>query len=139
MLTSHWGAAELRGAYVDDVAIDAELWGLEPVDLMATEAARIEQHVAALPAADWLRPSRCEGWTVRDVVAHLAASETYHRAWLDGDVGARFEAMAAKGVTSVAEFNAAGISGFDGVADDEVLRQFVGRSAPTVGRRVGPR
>jgi uncharacterized protein (TIGR03083 family) len=54
------------------VAIDAELRELDPVDLMGAEAARIEAHVAALPAADWLRPSRCEGWTVRDVVAHLA-------------------------------------------------------------------
>ncbi len=107
------------------MAIDAELRGLEPVDLMAIEAARIEVHVAALPAADWLRPSRCEGWTVRDVVAHLAASETYHRACLDGEVGALFEQMATKGMTSVDDFNASGIAGFDGVPDDEVLRQFV--------------
>ena len=105
--------------------MDAELRGLEPVDLMAIEAARIEEHVAALPAADWLRPSRCRGWTVRDVVAHLAASETYHRACLDGEVGALFEDMAAKGMNSVDDFNAFGIAGFDGVADDEVLRQFV--------------
>ena len=113
------------------MAIDAELRGLEPVDLMAAEAARIEEQVAALTAADWLRPSRCEGWTVRDVVAHLAASETYHRACLDGEVGALFEEMAANGVTSVAEFNAVGISGFDGVADDEVLRQFAADDGDT--------
>jgi uncharacterized protein (TIGR03083 family) len=113
------------------VAIDAELQGLDPVDLMGAEAARIEAHVAALPAADWLRLSRCDGWTVRDVVAHLAASEAYHRACLDGEVSAFFEGMAANGVDSVDTFNAVGISGLDGVADDEVLRQFVVDDADT--------
>jgi len=107
------------------VAIDDELRALEPVDLMAAEAARIEEHVAALPAADWLRPSRCDGWTVRDVVAHLAASEAYHRACLDGQVGALFEEMAANGVASVDGFNAVGIARLDGVANADVLRQFV--------------
>jgi uncharacterized protein (TIGR03083 family) len=32
--------------------------------------------IAALPAADWDRPSLCDGWTVRDVVAHMIDSET---------------------------------------------------------------
>jgi uncharacterized protein (TIGR03083 family) len=113
------------------VVIDAELQGLDPVDLMGVEAARIEAHVAALPADDWLRPSRCEGWTVRDVVAHLAASETYHRACLDGEVGALFERMAANGLDSVDAFNAYGIAGFAGVADEEVLRHFVADDADT--------
>jgi uncharacterized protein (TIGR03083 family) len=117
--------------YLDPVAIDAELQGLDPVDLMEAEAARIEAHIATLPSADWLRPSRCEGWTVRDVVAHLAASEAYHRACLDGEVSAFFEAMAANGVDSVDAFNAVGVAGFDGVADDEVLRQFVADDADT--------
>ncbi len=117
--------------YVDPVAIDDELQGLDPVDLMGAEAARIAAHVAALPPADWLRPSRCEGWTVRDVVAHLAASEAYHRACLDGEVSALFEGMAANGVDSVDAFNAVGIAGFAEVADDEVLRQFVADDADT--------
>ena len=113
------------------MAIDDELQGLDPVDLMGAEAARIEAHVAALRPADWLQPSRCEGWTVRDVVAHLAASETYHRACLDGEVSALFEGMAADGIDSVDAFNAAGIAGFAGVADDEVLRQFIADDADT--------
>ena len=92
---------------------------------MAAEAGRIEQHVAALPDAEWLLPSRCAGWSVRNVVAHLAASEAYHCACLDGRVGALFQEMEANGVTSVDGFNAAGIARFDGVADAEVLRQFV--------------
>lgn len=35
-------------------------------------ARRLEQFLAALSPADWDRPSACEGWTVADVVAHLA-------------------------------------------------------------------
>jgi uncharacterized protein (TIGR03083 family) len=112
-------------SYVARMAIDDELRGLDPVDLMAAEAARIEAHLDALPADEWLRPSRCEGWTVRDVVAHLAASETYHHACLDGEVSALFETMATNGVNSIDEFNAVGIAEFDGVADAEVLRLFM--------------
>jgi uncharacterized protein (TIGR03083 family) len=107
------------------VAIDDELQGLEPVDLMAAEAVRIEAYVADLAAAAWLRPSRCEGWTVRDVVAHLAATEEYHRACLDGRVGTLLQETEERGATTVAEFNALGIAGFDGVDDAEVLRTFV--------------
>jgi uncharacterized protein (TIGR03083 family) len=117
--------------YVEPVAIDTELQGLDPVDLMEAEATRIEDHIAALATADWHRPSRCDGWTVRDVVAHLAASESYHRACLDGEVSGLFEGMAANGVDSVDSFNAVGVAGFDGVADDEVLRQFVADDADT--------
>ena len=32
--------------------------------------------LAALPPADWDRPSLCAGWTVRDVVAHMIDSQT---------------------------------------------------------------
>ena len=39
----------------------------------------------------WSAPSRCEGWSVRDVLAHLAATEVYFRACLDGGVGALME------------------------------------------------
>ena len=40
--------------------------GLDPYDLMAAEGARINAHFAALDdaAAEWQRPSRCEGWTL---------------------------------------------------------------------------
>jgi uncharacterized protein (TIGR03083 family) len=39
--------------------------------LVPLEAERLAQYVRALSPAVWMQPSRCEGWEVRDVVAHL--------------------------------------------------------------------
>ena len=113
------------------MAIDDELRGLDPVGLMAVEAARIEAHVSTLPPDGWDQPSRCAGWSVRDVVAHLAASEDYHRACLDGRVAAFLGEVAARGATSVDDFNAIGIADLDGVSDADLLRRFVVEDART--------
>ena len=63
---------------------DHDLAGLDPYDLMATEADRLDRYFAGLDDAAWTRASRCDGWTVRDMLAHLTASEDYNRACLDG-------------------------------------------------------
>ena len=39
---------------------------------LASQLAELETVLAALDQADWDRPSRCAGWTVSDVVLHLA-------------------------------------------------------------------
>ncbi|MGH3355521.1 MAG: maleylpyruvate isomerase family mycothiol-dependent enzyme [Nocardioidaceae bacterium] len=39
-------------------------------------AADVEDLVAELDDAEWARPTDCPGWSVRDVVAHLAAIES---------------------------------------------------------------
>src|SRR4051812_46946979 len=65
---------------------DDELEGLDPTALMEAEARRIERFLTDSPPEVWQRASRCEGWTVRDVLAHLAASEEYYHACLDGRV-----------------------------------------------------
>jgi uncharacterized protein (TIGR03083 family) len=111
--------------------IDDELQGLDPLRLMAAEAGRIEAYVSALPAEGWIRPSRCAGWTVRDLVAHLAASEDYHRACLDGRVGEFLGEVAARGATSVDDFNAIGIADLEGVPDAQLLQRFVDDDART--------
>lgn len=110
---------------------DDELAGLDPVELMDQEAARIEAHLSGLPPADWLRPSRCDGWTVRDLLAHLAASERYHHACLDGEVSALMQEMGARGATDIAAFNALGIADTSGVPDDELLQQWSRADADT--------
>lgn len=110
---------------------DEELAGLDPVDLMDREAAWIEEHYNQLPAADWLAPSRCAGWTSRDVLAHLAASERYHHACLDGRVTELMNEMAERGATDFATFNAFGIADFAAVPDDELLRTWISADADT--------
>lgn len=38
---------------------------------------RLEALVRDLPAEDWHRPSRCEGWTVQDVITHLSSTNGF--------------------------------------------------------------
>jgi uncharacterized protein (TIGR03083 family) len=42
--------------------------------MIKSERAAFADNLAALPPADWDRPSLCAGWTVRDVVAHMLAT-----------------------------------------------------------------
>src|SRR5439155_1135809 len=58
---------------------DQDLAGLDPYELMATEASRLDRFFAGAGAADWSKPTRCEGWSVRDLLAHLAAGEASSR------------------------------------------------------------
>lgn len=83
----------------------AHVAGLDPFDLVDREAARLDRHFAGLDAAGWERPSRCEGWSVRDVLGHLAGEELYNQACLDDSI-AEFSAMLRReGVEGFGEFN----------------------------------
>jgi uncharacterized protein (TIGR03083 family) len=100
---------------------DQDLAGLDPYDLMATEADRLDRYFVGLDDAAWSRASRCDGWTVRDLLAHLTASEDYNRACLDGTVSAFLASMGERGVTDLASANEVGIRDLDGVATPELL------------------
>jgi uncharacterized protein (TIGR03083 family) len=50
------------------------------------EVARIRDHLRSLDEDGWNAPSHCHGWSVKDVLAHLAAGETYNQACLDGNL-----------------------------------------------------
>ena len=103
---------------------DQDLASLDPVDLWDQEAAWLEAHFATLAGDDWDVPSRCEGWAVRDVLAHLAATEVYFRACLGGGVMALMEEVGARGATDVASFNQLGIDDRAGIATDDLLRTW---------------
>ncbi|WP_169983688.1 maleylpyruvate isomerase family mycothiol-dependent enzyme [Microbispora sp. H10836] len=75
-----------------------ELAGLDPFDIFDTEAARLERFFSSLDDDGWSRPSRCDGWTVRDVLAHLAGEELYNHACLDDDIDGFFELLDHEGV-----------------------------------------
>ena len=81
---------------------DSDLEGLDPYALMDVEANRLDGFFASVDDAGWRAPSRCEGWSVRDVLAHLTASEDYNRACLDGTVSTFLAGMGARGVTDLA-------------------------------------
>jgi uncharacterized protein (TIGR03083 family) len=44
---------------------------------MLRQRRRFAAELSALPDAAWSTPSRCEGWTVQDVVAHLATVDQF--------------------------------------------------------------
>jgi uncharacterized protein (TIGR03083 family) len=81
------------------------LSGLNPFDLLDCEARRLDAYFAGLGAADWDRPSRCKGWTVRDVLAHLAGEELYNHACLDDELDVLVNRLDKEGVEGLAGFN----------------------------------
>ena len=82
------------------MADDRELAGLDPFALLDTEAGRLDVFLSGLGESGWNRASRRAGWTVRDVLGHLAAGEDYRRACLDGTVAAFLAVTFAPAITS---------------------------------------
>ncbi|MEV0389614.1 maleylpyruvate isomerase family mycothiol-dependent enzyme [Nonomuraea sp. NPDC050643] len=76
-----------------------------PFDIFDTEAARLDRFFSGLDEAGWRRPSRCDGWSVRDVLAHLAGEELYNHACLDGTVQELMNRLSGEGVTGFNDFN----------------------------------
>lgn len=81
------------------------LSGLDSFDLLDAEAADLDRYLADLPADNWVRPSRCAGWRVRDVLAHLAGEELYNHACLDDDLAGFSARLSRAGVGGLAGFN----------------------------------
>jgi uncharacterized protein (TIGR03083 family) len=113
---------------------DSELVGLDPYDLLEGEAARLERFFASLPDDGWARPTRCEGWSVRDVLAHLASTEGYHRACLDDALDAFLNRGLEAGATDVAGFNEWGIRAYDGCSPADILAEWVENRGQAVAR-----
>jgi len=78
---------------------------LDPFALFDAEAERLDHYFAGLDDAAWMRASRCVGWTVRDVLAHLAGQETYNHACLENDLASLSEWMVSGNISTVTEFN----------------------------------
>lgn len=110
---------------------DRHLEGYDPYDLLDVEAARLEAHLAGLDEAAWAAPSACAGWSAGDVAAHLAAVEQYHHACLDGRVAAMIQEGIAAGMTSLDDFNHAGVFERAGRPPAEVVAEFAAGDAET--------
>jgi uncharacterized protein (TIGR03083 family) len=111
---------------------DSDLDGLDPFDALDREAARIDAWLSALPAAGWGAPTRCDGWTVRDLLGHLASSEAYHHACLDGRASELLASLLERGATDLEAMNALGVADFADRSADGVLAEW--RSANTETR-----
>jgi len=65
------------------------------VDLLAAQQAALAALVAPLDRDGLVRPSRCPGWTIADVLLHLAQTNELAVASLDGSFDAAVTALAA--------------------------------------------
>jgi len=104
------------------MAGEARVADLDPFDLLDTEAERVARFFESGP--DWEKPTRCKGWDVRDLLAHVDAVETYHTACLDDAVQSFFEEMGKKGATDLDSFNALGVRERRDVPIEDVLKSW---------------
>ena len=72
----------------------------DPFSTLDDEISRVNAFLTSLSPTEWGASTRCEGWTVRDMVAHFDSDEAYNEACLDNTL----EALAA-GFSSIDEFN----------------------------------
>jgi uncharacterized protein (TIGR03083 family) len=96
--------------------------GLDPFELLDRESERVYAHFASGP--DWSRPSRCEGWSTRDMLGHLMGLEDYARANLDGRVKALVAEGRAAGARGVDGFNAWQIGEYADVPADALIGRW---------------
>ena len=76
---------------------------MEIIDDLTAEYARLDGILAPLDAKGWATPSLAPGWTVCDVVLHLAQTEEMAAATVTAPVGERTIATEARGVDDAAE------------------------------------
>ncbi|CAB1055917.1 hypothetical protein D1BOALGB6SA_651 [Olavius sp. associated proteobacterium Delta 1] len=96
----------------------------DPFSTLDEEIARLNAFFTSLSPAQWGASTRCEGWTVRDMVAHFDSDEAYNEACLDNTL----EALAA-GFSSIAEFNQRQVQNRAHLSTEKVLKQWRTRQA----------
>jgi len=112
---------------------DRPLEDLNPYDVMDTEAARLDAWFGGLHGDAWAAPTACEGWSVKDVLAHLGFGEEYNAACLDDAVPAFVERYTSRGATDVNAFNALGVSDRADRTPDDLLAEWRHGCARTRG------
>lgn len=108
-----------------------ELDRFDPFDIFDAEAARLDRFFTDLDADGRQRPSRAAGWSVRDVLGHLAGEELYNQACLDGTLRELFSLMAKEGISGYDDFNEWCVRQRRDVPVDEVLREWRTKNGDT--------
>lgn len=106
----------------------------DPFDIFDTEAARLDRFFASLDEEGWARQSRCAGWSVRDVLAHLAGEELYNHACLDDDLTGFNTLLDREGVSGYEAFNEWCVRQRRDLPVDEVLAEWRDRNGETRAR-----
>ncbi len=109
------------------IIMEQQKFDLPEADPFATldeEIARLNAFFNSLSPTEWSASTRCEGWTVRDMVAHFDSDEAYNEACLDNTL----EALAA-GFSSIDEFNQRQVENRAHLSTEEILNQWRTRQA----------
>jgi len=96
----------------------------DPFSTLDDEIAMLNAFLNSLSSTDWEESTRCEGWTVRDMVAHFDSDEAYNEACLDNTL----EALTA-GFSSIDEFNQRQVQNRALLSKEEILKQWRTRQA----------
>ena len=102
--------------------MEQQKFSLPEADTFTTlddEIARLNAFLTSLSPTEWGASTRCEGWTIRDMVAHFDSDEAYNEACLDNTL----EALAA-GFSSIDEFNQRQVQNRAHLSTEEVLKQW---------------
>ncbi len=91
----------------------------DPFSRLDREIARLNEFFSGLDWEGWKRPTRCEGWTVRDMVAHFDSNEEYDEACLND----RLEPLLAD-FKELDQFNAGQIQKRAHLSNEEILNQW---------------
>jgi len=110
---------------------DDPLRDFDPFDIFDAEAARLDRFFSGLDEAGWARPSRAEGWSVRDVLGHLAGEELYNQACLDGTVPELVAWMSEEGISGYDDFNEWCVRQRASLPVEEVLREWRDKNGDT--------
>src|SRR5687768_7011018 len=102
----------------------SDVAGLDPFELYDTESERVAKFFETTDETVWARDTRCAGWRVREILAHLAAVETYHLACLDDTIQELFEEATKAGVTELNSFNDWAVERRGDRPRDEVLQEW---------------
>lgn len=68
---------QLNPRYGADPIISVEGFSADPIALMVRQRKRFGALLAHLDDDQWASPSRCDGWTVQDVITHLISTNQF--------------------------------------------------------------
>ncbi len=107
---------------------------VDPFPRYDAEIARLRERLRRLDPQGWNAASHCEGWSVKDVLAHLAAGEVYNQACLQGTLD---ELDFSGGIDG---WNARAVAERRSLTPSEVLQEWTRRQADVRQRwgRLGP-
>jgi uncharacterized protein (TIGR03083 family) len=123
---------QLSPRYEGPVVLTMDRVVPDPALAVTRQRRRLEGLLADLSADDWAAPSRCEGWTVRDVVVHLV---TVNQFW-EASVRAGREGAPTR---MLASFDPAAhppmlVASVGDIGPDQVLEQFVASNDGFLGQ-----